>query len=92
MRPGRAREILDKGSSVHRGGGEMTDTDLWRSTMEETLMEECFYCGDEASQTDVDRLGKCPSCMEKMTRAAVVAARESMGACYTVGSIGQKMY
>ena len=70
----------------------MTDTDPSRSTMEKTMMEECFYCGKEASQTDIDRLGKCRSCMEKMTRAAVVAARESMGACYTIGSIGQKMY
>jgi hypothetical protein len=60
--------------------------------MEETMMEECFYCGEEASQTDIDRLGKCPRCMEKMTGAAEAAARESMGACYTVGPNALKMY
>jgi hypothetical protein len=60
--------------------------------MEKTMMEECFYCGEEASRTDIDRLGKCPSCMEKMTRAAVVAARESMVACYAVGPNAQRMY
>jgi hypothetical protein len=60
--------------------------------MEEAMMEECFYCGEEASQTDIDRLGKCPSCMEQMTRAAEVAARESQGACYTVRPNTQKMY
>ena len=56
------------------------------------MMEECFYCGEEASQADIDRLGKCPGCMEKMTRSAEVAARESMAACYTVGSNALKMY
>jgi hypothetical protein len=60
--------------------------------MEETMMEECFYCGEEARQADIDRLGKCPGCMEKMTRAAEVAARESMGASYTVGSNAWQMY
>jgi hypothetical protein len=60
--------------------------------MEETMKEECFYCGEESSQTDIDRLGKCPGCMEKMTRAAEVAARESQTACYTVGANAQKMY
>ena len=30
------------------------------------MMEECFYCGEEASRTDIDRLGKCPSCMEQI--------------------------
>jgi hypothetical protein len=49
------------------------------------MMEECFYCGEQTSQADIDRLGKCPSCMETMTRAAEAAARESMGACYTAG-------
>ena len=56
------------------------------------MMEECFYCGEEASQADIDRLGKCPGCMEKMTRSAEVAARESMAPCYTVGSNALKMY
>jgi hypothetical protein len=60
--------------------------------MEETIMEECFYCGEETSKTDIDRLGKCPSCMEKMTQAAEVAARESMGACYNAGPNARKMY
>jgi hypothetical protein len=60
--------------------------------MRETMMEECFYCGEYSSQTDIDRLGKCPGCMEKMTRAAEIAARESMTACYTVGSNSWKMY
>jgi hypothetical protein len=53
------------------------------------MMEECFYCGEEASRTDIDRLGKCPSCMEKMTRAAEAAARDSQG--YTVGPNGVTM-
>jgi hypothetical protein len=56
------------------------------------MLEECFYCGEEASRTEIDRLGKCRSCMEKMTRAAEAAARESMGACHTVGPNAQKMY
>jgi hypothetical protein len=60
--------------------------------MEETMTEECFYCGEEASRADIDRLGKCPSCMETMTRAAETAARESMGACYTIGPNAMKMY
>jgi hypothetical protein len=57
-----------------------------------TMMEECFYCGGQARQADIDRLGKCPSCMEQMTRAAETAARESMAACYTVGPNPWKMY
>jgi hypothetical protein len=60
--------------------------------MGKTMLEECFYCGEEASRTEIDRLGKCRSCMEKMMRAAEAAARESMGACYTVGPNAQKMY
>ena len=62
--------------------------------MEETMMEECFYCGEEARQADIDRLGKCPSCMEKMMKAAETAARESQSACYTytVGPNAMKMY
>ena len=56
------------------------------------MMEECFYCGEEASRTDIDRLGKCPNCMEKMTRAAEAAARESQGPCYTVGPNAKQMY
>jgi len=56
------------------------------------MMEECFYCGGQARQADIDRLGKCPSCMEQMTRAAETAARESMAACYTVGPNPWKMY
>ena len=56
------------------------------------MMEECFYCGEGASRTEIDRLGKCPDCMEKMTRAAEVAARESMGACYTGEPNSWKMY
>ncbi len=56
------------------------------------MMEECFYCGEEASQTDIDRLGKCPSCMAKMTQAAEKAARESQSACYSTGPNAQKMY
>jgi hypothetical protein len=59
---------------------------------EETMMEECFYCGEQASRADIDRLGKCPSCMDTMTRAAETAARESMGACYTLGPNAQPMY
>jgi hypothetical protein len=60
--------------------------------MEKTMMEECFYCGEEASRADIDRLGKCPSCMEAMTRAAEAAARESQGPCYTIGPTAYKMY
>jgi hypothetical protein len=60
--------------------------------MESAMMEECFYCGEEASQADIDRLGKCPSCMEQMTRAAEAAARESQGPCYTAGPNAYKMY
>jgi hypothetical protein len=56
------------------------------------MTEECFYCGEQASRADIDRLGKCPSCMDMMTRAAETAARESMGACYTVGPNPQRMY
>ena len=56
------------------------------------MMEECFYCGEQASRMDIDRLGKCPSCMDMMTRAAETAARESMGACYTIGPNAQRMY
>ena len=56
------------------------------------MMEECFYCGEEASRADIDRLGKCPSCMEAMTRAAEAAARESQGPCYTIGPTAYKMY
>jgi hypothetical protein len=44
-----------------------------------TMMEECFYCGEQARRADIDRLGKCPSCMDQMTRAAEAAARESIG-------------
>jgi hypothetical protein len=57
-----------------------------------TMMEECFYCGEQARQADIDRLGKCPSCMDQMTRAAEAAARESMGACYTLGLNPYRMY
>ena len=60
--------------------------------MEETMTEECFYCGQEASQADIDRLGKCLSCMETMTRAAEAAARESQGPCYSIGPNAYKMY
>ena len=56
------------------------------------MMEECFYCGEEASRADIDRLGKCPSCMEQMTKAAEKAARESQAPCYTVGPNAMKMY
>lgn len=56
------------------------------------MMEECFYCGEQASRADIDRLGKCTSCMEQMTRAAEAAARESMAACYTAGPNPWKMY
>jgi hypothetical protein len=57
-----------------------------------TMTEECFYCGEQASRADIDRLGKCPSCMDTMTRAAEAAARESMGACYTLGPNPRRMY
>lgn len=60
--------------------------------MEEPMMEECFYCGEQARQADIDRLGKCPTCMDMMTRAAEAAARESMAACYTLGPSPQRMY
>jgi hypothetical protein len=56
------------------------------------MTEECFYCGEEASQADIDRLGKCLSCMETMTRAAEAAARESQGPCYSIGPNAYKMY
>ena len=56
------------------------------------MMEECFYCGEDASRADIDRLGKCPGCMEQMTKAAEKAARESQGPCYTVGPNAMKMY
>ncbi|HEX4090702.1 MAG TPA: hypothetical protein VHZ33_18480 [Trebonia sp.] len=56
------------------------------------MLEECFYCGDQARRADIDRLGKCPTCMDVMTRAAEKAARESQGACYTVGPNAQWMY
>ena len=56
------------------------------------MTEECFYCGEEASKTDIDRLGKCSTCMELMTRAAETAARESQSACYTIGPNAMKMY
>ena len=78
----------------------MTECYLWcnathrhrHDDWKKTTMEECFYCGEQARRTDIDRLGKCPGCMEQMTRAAEAAARESMGACYTVGPNPQRMY
>jgi hypothetical protein len=56
------------------------------------MMEECFYCGEQASKADIDRLGQCASCLTTMTRAAEKGARESQSACYTVGPNAQIRY
>ena len=63
-----------------------------RSMNGKTKMEECFYCGEQASKADIDRLGKCSTCMTTMTRAAEAAARESQSPCYTVGPNPQPTY